>query len=151
MGRTLHSAPPTALVVLSMPRPKDLPFFASWRHALQRLLGHTADRSVLLFGPWPASRVLVRPTGSIPASAIGIEVEDRHWTIAKSLSRRSGVTQVPYGGPAAQASLPAMDGVPVEETLNLRSTRAAWEARPRTDPQSLGRLACSAVLKASPK
>ncbi len=142
MERALDSAGSGTVVVVSMTQRADVGFLASWRRTLQRLLRRAGaeEREVLLFGPWPAARALVRQTGWIPASAIGIVVEDHDWDLARAISARLGVTQVPYTGPAAQAP-----------STSVASKERAWEDRPHMDPRSLGRLACGAVLKASPE
>lgn len=149
--RALDSAGSGTVVVVSMTQRADVGFLSSWRRALQRLLRRAGaeDRSVLLFGPWPAARVLVRETGSMPASAIGIVVDDRQWAVAKEVSAQRGVPQVPYEGPTARAQAALLPPAPKAHPSIVESQQRIWDDRPHLDPESLGRLACGAVLKAS--
>ena len=146
MGRALEVAPADAMVIVAMPPPKQLGVFerVGWRRALAALLegAHAAGRTVLLFGPWPAARVLVAQTGSIPASAIGIRDRDRWWVAAGEVAERVGVRQVPWEGPEARAAAALVPPMPVRSDFG----GGPWADVPRTDAVTLGRMACGAVL-----
>lgn len=144
MRRALEVAPADAVVIVAVPPPKRLGVFdrVGWRRALAALLEGAAGRTVLLFGPWPAARVLVAQTGSMPGSAIGIRDSDPGWVAAGEVAAQVGVRHVPWEGPEARAAEalipPARSGLEVD--------RGPWVDVPRTDAVTLGRLACGAVL-----
>ncbi len=147
MHRALALAPQDAVVIVAAPSPAGSGLLGrmGWRHALGVLLQEAAaptDRTVLLFGPWPAARRRVRASGSVPASAIRVEEADPDWAAAAEVAAAAGVRDVPWKGPITRMA----EGLQPAS----RSGASYADARadvPRMDPASLGRLACAAVLE----
>lgn len=75
------------------------------------------------------------------------------WKLATAISAQLGVPQVPYEGPTARAQAALLPPSPKAKSkaksVFMASEQRIWEDRPHVDPESLGRLACGAVLKAS--
>lgn len=150
MGRALDGAPDDAVVIVAMPPPDGLGVLerVRWRPALEALLKRaaSAERTVLLFGPWPAARVRVAQTGSMPDSAIGLRERDRRWVAAGKVAEGIGVRQIPWEGPEARVAAALVPPMPAR-SAGVDSDRGAWADVPHTDVITLGRLACGALLR----